>query len=74
MSLAPGTYTFNFAREIPLHCPSSFEGCHGRICYMVKVNIVQPWKYDSLFSRPFTVVQVMNLHTYESVSKVKDSL
>lgn len=70
MSLAPGTYTFNFAREIPLHCPSSFEGFHGRIRYMVDVNIVQPWKYDSLFTRPFTVVQVMNLHTYESVSKI----
>ncbi|XP_017104237.2 arrestin domain-containing protein 2 [Drosophila bipectinata] len=70
MSLTPGTYTFNFAREIPLHCPSSFEGTHGRIRYAVDVNMVQPWKYDSHFARPFTVVQVMNLHTYESVSKI----
>ncbi|KAH8304948.1 hypothetical protein KR018_011664 [Drosophila ironensis] len=70
MSLEPGTRTFNFACHIPVNCPSSFEGTHGRIRYMVDVNIVQPWKYDSHFSRPFSVVQVMDLHTYESVSKI----
>ncbi|XP_016992573.3 arrestin domain-containing protein 2 [Drosophila takahashii] len=70
MSLEPGTRSYNFACQIPINCPSSFEGTHGRILYMVDVNIIQPWKYDSLFSRPFTVIQVMDLNTYESVSQI----
>ncbi|XP_017035528.1 arrestin domain-containing protein 2 [Drosophila kikkawai] len=70
MSLEPGVRTYNFACQIPIHCPSSFEGTHGRICYTVAVNIFQSWKYDSLFTRPFTVVQVMDMQTYQSVSKV----
>ncbi|XP_017081827.1 LOW QUALITY PROTEIN: arrestin domain-containing protein 2 [Drosophila eugracilis] len=70
MSLPPGTRSYNFACQIPINCPSSFEGTHGRILYRVDVIIVQPWKYDSLFSRPFTVIQVMDISTYNSVSQV----
>ncbi|KAH8280915.1 hypothetical protein KR054_004488 [Drosophila jambulina] len=70
MSLEPGVRTYNFACQIPIHCPSSFEGTHGRIRYMVDVNIIQPRKYDSIFTRPFTVVQVMDMQTYQSVSQV----
>ncbi|KAH8242596.1 hypothetical protein KR032_000433 [Drosophila birchii] len=70
ISLEPGVRTYNFACQIPIHCPSSFEGTHGRIRYMVDVNIIQSWKYDSLFTRPFTVVQVMDMQTYQSVSQV----
>ncbi|XP_016954394.1 arrestin domain-containing protein 2 [Drosophila biarmipes] len=68
--LAPGTRSYNFASQIPINCPSSFEGSHGRILYKVDVNITQPWIYDSVFSRAFTVIQVMDLGTYESVSQV----
>ncbi|XP_037729404.1 arrestin domain-containing protein 2 [Drosophila subpulchrella] len=70
MSLEPGTRSYNFACQIPINCPSSFEGTHGRIRYMVDVNIIQPWKYDSVFSRAFTVIQVMDIGTYESVSQI----
>ncbi|KMZ02059.1 arrestin domain-containing protein 2 [Drosophila simulans] len=70
MSLEPGTRSYNFACPIPINCPSSFEGTHGRIRYMVDVNIIQPWKYDSIFSRAFTVIQVMDINTYNSVSQV----
>jgi len=70
MSLEPGTRSYNFACQVPINCPSSFEGTHGRIRYMVDVNIIQPWKYDSVFSRAFTVIQVMDIGTYESVSQV----
>ncbi|XP_017053003.1 arrestin domain-containing protein 2 [Drosophila ficusphila] len=70
MTLEPGTRSFNFASQIPINCPSSFEGTHGRIRYMVDVNIVQPWKYDSLFSRAFTVIQVRDINTYQGVSQV----
>lgn len=70
MALEPGTRSYNFACPIPINCPSSFEGTHGRIRYMVDVNIIQPWKYDSIFSRAFTVIQVMDINTYNSVSQV----
>ncbi|XP_052858869.1 arrestin domain-containing protein 2 [Drosophila gunungcola] len=70
MALEPGTRAYNFACQIPINCPSSFEGTHGRICYSVNVNIIQPWKYDSLFSRAFTVIQVMDINTYQGVSQV----
>ncbi|KRK03092.1 uncharacterized protein Dyak_GE25772, isoform B [Drosophila yakuba] len=70
MSMEPGTRSYNFACQIPINCPSSFEGTHGRIRYMVDVNIIQPWKYDSVFTRPFTVIQVMDINTYNSVSQV----
>ncbi|XP_020813961.1 arrestin domain-containing protein 2 [Drosophila serrata] len=70
MTLEPGVRTYNFACQIPIHCPSSFEGTHGRIHYMVDVNIMQSWKYGSVFTRPFTVVQVMDMPTYQSVSQV----
>ncbi|EDV48174.1 arrestin domain-containing protein 2 [Drosophila erecta] len=70
MPLEPGTRSYNFACQIPTNCPSSFEGTHGRIRYMVDVSIIQPWKYDSVFSRAFTVIQVMDINTYNSVSQV----
>ncbi|KAH8369097.1 hypothetical protein KR009_000918 [Drosophila setifemur] len=74
MTLEPGTSTYNFATRIPINCPSSFEGTHGRIIYNINVKIVQPWKYDSIFSRAFTVVQTMDLTTYESISKIPVTL
>ncbi|BFF89512.1 arrestin domain-containing protein 17 [Drosophila madeirensis] len=66
----PGTRTYQFACKIPSHCPSSFEGNIGRISYRIGVNIVQSWKYDSLFSRAFTVLQTKDLFTYKSVAHV----
>ncbi|XP_022222730.2 arrestin domain-containing protein 2 [Drosophila obscura] len=69
-TLEPGTRTYQFACKIPAHCPSSFEGNIGRISYRIGVNIVKAWKYDSLFSRTFTVLQTMDLFTYNSVEHV----
>ncbi|XP_016970859.2 arrestin domain-containing protein 2 [Drosophila rhopaloa] len=70
IALEPGTRAYTFSCQIPINCPSSFEGTHGRIRYMVDVSIIQPWKYDSLFSRAFTVIQVMDTNTYATVSQV----
>ncbi|XP_032593056.1 arrestin domain-containing protein 2 [Drosophila grimshawi] len=62
VALEPGSYVYNFACQIPSVCPSSFEGNNGRVRYMVNVKLIRPWKFDQVFSRPFTVLKVMDLN------------
>ncbi|XP_023175722.1 arrestin domain-containing protein 3 isoform X2 [Drosophila hydei] len=62
IALAPGTHVYNFACQIPAVCPSSFEGTHGRVRYTVIVKVIRPWKFDLTYSRPFTVLKVMDLN------------
>ncbi|XP_017081833.1 arrestin domain-containing protein 3 [Drosophila eugracilis] len=61
--IEPGTSTYRFACQLPITCPSSFEGTLGRIRYLVNVRFVRPWKFDQNFNRCFTVLKVMDLNT-----------
>ncbi|XP_030559141.1 arrestin domain-containing protein 3-like [Drosophila novamexicana] len=62
VALEPGSRVYKFACQIPTVCPSSFEGTHGRVRYMVNVKLIRPWKFDQTFSRSFTVLKVMDLN------------
>lgn len=62
VALKRGTHVYNFVCQIPAVCPSSFEGTHGRVRYTVTVKVIRPWKFDLTYSRPFTVLKIMDLN------------
>ncbi|KAH8374747.1 hypothetical protein KR200_005090 [Drosophila serrata] len=68
--IEPGTSTFRFACQLPITCPSSFEGTHGRVRYLVNVRFLRPWKFDQNFGRSFTVLKVMDLNTESLMLRV----
>ncbi|XP_022220373.2 arrestin domain-containing protein 2 [Drosophila obscura] len=70
VKIEPGTGTYRFACQIPLTCPSSFEGTYGRVRYVVNVTFVRPWKFDQHFNRCFTVLKVMDLNTESLMLRV----
>ncbi|XP_054741378.1 arrestin domain-containing protein 17-like [Anastrepha obliqua] len=63
--IEPGIHTYTFACHLPNTCPSSFEGIYGHIRYLVKVELIRPWKYNQTFTKGFTVLKVMDLN-YDS--------
>ncbi|KAH8304947.1 hypothetical protein KR018_011663, partial [Drosophila ironensis] len=68
--IEPGTSTYKFACQLPVTCPSSFEGTHGRVRYLATVRFVRPWKFDQNFNRCFTVLKVMDLNTESLMLRV----
>ncbi|EDV48175.1 arrestin domain-containing protein 3 [Drosophila erecta] len=68
--IEPGTSTYRFACQLPITCPSSFEGTLGRIRYLVNVRFVRPWKFDLNFNRCFTVIKVMDLNSESLMLRV----
>ncbi|XP_017104241.2 arrestin domain-containing protein 17 [Drosophila bipectinata] len=68
--IEPGTSTYRFACQLPVTCPSSFEGTHGRVRYLANVRFLRPWKFDQNFSRSFTVLKVMDLNTESMMLRV----
>ncbi|KAM8704474.1 hypothetical protein ACLKA7_008995 [Drosophila subpalustris] len=62
VALELGSHLYNFVCQIPAVCPSSFEGSYGRVRYLVSVKLIRPWKFDQVYSRPFTVLKVMDLN------------
>ncbi|EDW96340.1 arrestin domain-containing protein 3 [Drosophila yakuba] len=68
--IEPGTSTYRFACQLPITCPSSFEGTLGRIRYLVNVRFVRPWKHDLNFNRCFTVIKVMDLNSESLMLRV----
>ncbi|XP_017053005.1 arrestin domain-containing protein 3 [Drosophila ficusphila] len=68
--IEPGTSSYRFACQLPITCPSSFEGTLGRIRYLVNVRFVRPWKFDQNFNRCFTVLKVMDLNTESLMLRV----
>ncbi|XP_023034206.1 arrestin domain-containing protein 3 isoform X2 [Drosophila willistoni] len=62
VSIEPGIRTYNFACQIPIRCPSSFEGLHGHVRYEVIVKLIRPWKFDQTFRRRFTVLKLLDLN------------
>lgn len=67
VTLEAGKHNFDFQFDIPSNCPSSFEGRHGRIRYMVKVIYVKTL-LNTTQNLPFTVVNPLNLNNYDGVN------
>ncbi|XP_017487025.1 PREDICTED: arrestin domain-containing protein 17-like [Rhagoletis zephyria] len=63
--IEPGIHTYTFACHLPHNCPSSFEGRYGNIRYLVKVELIRPWKFNQTFTKGFTVLKIMDLN-YDS--------
>ncbi|XP_067638591.1 arrestin domain-containing protein 17-like [Eurosta solidaginis] len=64
-TIESGIHTYNFACKLPENCPTSFEGLHGCIRYVVKVTLVIPWKFNQTYTRGLTVLKMLDLN-YES--------
>lgn len=64
INLKAGKHNFNLQFEIPTDSPSSFEGSYGRIRYMLKVIYVKSL-LNTTKNIPFTVVNPLNLNTYD---------
>ncbi|XP_014098604.3 arrestin domain-containing protein 17 [Bactrocera oleae] len=64
-TIQTGKHTYNFACKLPENCPTSFEGLHGCVRYIVKVTLLIPWKFNQTYTRGFTVMKMLDLN-YES--------
>lgn len=64
-TIQTGKHTYNFACKLPENCPTSFEGLHGCVRYIVKVTLLIPWKFNQTYTRGFTVLKMLDLN-YES--------
>ncbi|KAH8304949.1 hypothetical protein KR018_011665, partial [Drosophila ironensis] len=62
VQIEAGIHVYNFSCQIPVECPSSFEGLHGRVRYMANLTLLRPWKFDQNYTRCFTVLKVMDLN------------
>lgn len=56
-----GRHTFEFQFDIPENCPSSYEGFHGYIRYLVKIIFVRSFINETK-EVPFTVIKPFNLN------------
>jgi Arrestin (or S-antigen), N-terminal domain/Arrestin (or S-antigen), C-terminal domain len=60
--LSSGLHKFNFACQLPIQLPTSFESKYGYIRYQIKVELERPWKIDVKFCFAFTVIKVLDLN------------
>ncbi|EDV48172.2 arrestin domain-containing protein 17 [Drosophila erecta] len=60
LTIQAGVHNYNFACQLPYQCPSSFEGRHGCIRYIVKVLLIRPWKFDQAYTKGFTVLKMLD--------------
>lgn len=67
-SLSAGRHTFPFCFVLPEDLPSSFEGVHGYVRYVVKAIIDRPWKFDHTTKCNFTVIGILNLNSEPNAS------
>ncbi|KAH8280913.1 hypothetical protein KR054_004490 [Drosophila jambulina] len=61
-TIQAGVHNYTFACQLPYQCPSSFEGRHGCIRYIVKVLLIRPWKFDQAYTKGFTVLKMLDLN------------
>ncbi|GFR83465.1 arrestin domain-containing protein 3-like [Elysia marginata] len=64
--LHQGVHTFPFQLQLPAGLPSSFEGQHGHVRYVVSCKIDKPWKFDHKTKRPFTIISILDLNSQPS--------
>ncbi|XP_065357332.1 arrestin domain-containing protein 17-like isoform X1 [Calliphora vicina] len=60
--IEPGVHCFPFTCHIPPHSPSSVEGFSGYIRYWVQITLKRPWKFDQIYTKGFTVVNIKDLN------------
>ena len=55
-----GRHIYQFSFSLPTPIPSSFEGKHGYIRYILKAQIDKPWKFDHKVKRPITINEIID--------------
>nr|XP_002129778.1 arrestin domain-containing protein 3-like [Ciona intestinalis] len=60
--LPGGQSNFPFQFILPPQLPSSFEGAHGYVRYVVHASIDKPWKFDPNTKTAFTVLDMLDLN------------
>lgn len=54
LNLQPGTHVYPFTCQLPQgDFPSSFQGCHGKVAYTIKISIHRPWHMSKDFESEF---------------------
>ncbi|KAL5273514.1 hypothetical protein ACFFRR_000323 [Megaselia abdita] len=61
LTIGAGRHTFDFQFDIPENCPSSYEGWHGHIRYLVRIIFVRPI-INQTKAVHFTVMNPLNLN------------
>lgn len=64
IEMQPGTFSYNFACELPLLLPETLAASHGSIAYSVEAVLDIPWRFDKEIQTYFTVVRHDNLNDY----------
>lgn len=62
MHLQPGHHEFPFQCQIPILCPSSFEGGTGYVRYEVKAVVDRGFKFDQEKHAMLTVIAAKDLN------------
>lgn len=62
MHLQAGHHEFPFQCQIPIQCPSSFEGDNGYVRYEVKAVVDRAFKYDQEKHATLTVIAAEDLN------------
>uniref|UniRef100_A0A1I8NVS2 Arrestin C-terminal-like domain-containing protein n=1 Tax=Stomoxys calcitrans TaxID=35570 RepID=A0A1I8NVS2_STOCA len=57
-----GAYNYKFQFRIPKSCPTSCAGNHGHIRYILWLVIARPYRPNSTFRKPITVLRKVNLN------------
>lgn len=55
-----GKHSYPFSFVLPIDIPSSFEGKFGHIRYIIKANVVRPWKFDHKVKRPVIINEIID--------------
>ncbi|XP_065364949.1 arrestin domain-containing protein 17-like [Calliphora vicina] len=61
-TMPAGTHTYPFQILLPLRCASSGEGRYGYIRYELILKINRPSRFDNEFSKPLTVIKLLDLN------------
>ncbi|CAH2087686.1 unnamed protein product [Euphydryas editha] len=73
-ALQPGNYNYSFTFQLPINCPSSFEGAYGHVRYQIKAVIDKSFKFDQEKKVAIRVMNPLdlNMNPYCRVPMVMD--
>lgn len=63
VDLTVGQHDFNIQYILGSTLPTSFKCRNGSIKYKIQVNVERPWKMNSSYEFPFTVIRPLNLNS-----------